>query len=146
MVLCGHGKVGNRLAEEVVTGHYQKILMGDVLRLDDMVNIADCTQLIGVAGGSVVDDREFESRMSRLVIGRPLLERGGKFVIGDHIDSVDIGNRGEIVQNPLDHRLAGDIEEWFCFVFRQWVEASGIPGGKNEDVHKMEWLLLMQPV
>ena len=109
--------------------------MGQILATDHQVDVADGAKLVAVARRTVVDDLEMQFGLAAAVFVRPGLEIGGKFVVGDDVNVLNPRHRGEVVEHPIDHRLAGHFQQRLGFVEGQRVETGRVAGGKNEDVH-----------
>ncbi len=74
----------------------------------------------------------------RVVPVGPGLEIAGELVVGDDVHRADAVDRREVVEHPFDHRLARDIEQRLGFVEGERVEARGVTGGEDEDVHSLK--------
>ena len=56
----------------------------------------------------------------------------GEFGIGDDIDAVDAADGSQVVQDMVDHGLAGDRKEGFGLGECKRVEAGGIASGQDK--------------
>src|SRR5581483_100172 len=110
-----------------------------MLLIEDEVDVTDRTLLVVVAGRAVVHDLEVELvrvlRALLVVCICPGAEVGREFVVRDDIDAFDVGNGSEVVDDPLDHRLASDLQEGLGLGKSQRIKASGIASGENKDIH-----------
>src|SRR6266446_781207 len=68
----------------------------------------------------------------------PSLEVICELVVRHDVDRSESRNIREVVQHPLDHRFARDLEQWLGSVERQWIKPGRITCGENDDVHKCE--------
>ena len=108
---------------------------------DDEVDVANRPELVLVDGRAVVDDLELKPGPALVVAVGPRLEVGGELVVGHDVDRADVGDGREVVEHPFEHRLAGHVEERLGFVEGERVQARGVAGGEDEDVHG--WFLEM---
>src|SRR5206468_5264711 len=112
--------------------------LSQVLACDDKIDISDCTQLVFIACGAVVDDFEFELRMSFLITLAPRLEVSRKFVVCDHVDSVQITNTNKVIDDPFHNRFATNHQQRLRFLESQWVKTRCISGSEDQSVHKIK--------
>ncbi len=75
------------MAEEVVARDDDDVVV-NLLLLQDEVQVADGSELVGVVGGLVVDDGELDAGAARAVILCPTLEVPGELSVGDDVDVV----------------------------------------------------------
>src|SRR5262249_27333557 len=100
------------------------------------IDISNCAQLIVIAGGAIIDDLELKFRMTFLITLPPRLKIRREFIVGDNVNRFQIGNAREIVCQPFDDRFASDNEERLRFVQCQRIEARGVSGSENQNVHE----------
>ena len=81
---------------------------------DDEIDISNCAKLIVVAGGTIVNDPNFEFGMTLLIDLTPRLEIGCEFVVGHDINRFQIENADEIIHHPFDDRLAPTTSNGFA--------------------------------
>ena len=122
------------LAEQIVAGDHDQIVI-HVLRFEDVMDVADRAELVGVVGGMVVDDGEIHFRFRRAIIVRPFLKMPGELGVGDDVNAVNLGDGREVVEDVLDHRLARDGQERFGLREGERIEARGVAGGEDDDFH-----------
>ena len=91
-----------------------------------------------VAGGTVVNDFELKFRVAFVIILGPGLEIRREFVVGHNVNRFQIGNAREIVDQPFDNWFAADHEQRLRLVQRQRVQASGVSGSENKNVHEIK--------
>ena len=104
-------------------------MAGDTLGLKDMMNVTDGPEFVGVAHGAIVDDGKVHGR-SLVFVGRsPLFECLGELIVRDDVDPVDVWDRSEIIEDPLDHRFAGNFQKRLGLVLGEGIEAGGVTGG-----------------
>ena len=105
---------------------------------DYEINISDCAKLVVIAGGTVVNDFEFQFWMTFLVLLTPRLEIRREFIVGHDINCFQVGTANKIVHQPLDDGFASNHEQRFRFIQRQRVKARGVPGSENQNVHEIK--------
>ncbi len=110
-VLGVNRKLVDGLVEEVVSRDYEKVGAFELFVVENEMNVSNGSELVGVAGRTVIHDGERQFRLLFYVFVGPSLKIRCEFVVRHDVNALDIGNRSEIVEDPLDHRLAGDFEE-----------------------------------
>src|SRR4029450_5136007 len=86
-------------------------ILAQVLPRGYKIDISNCSQLIVVALGVIVDNFESELRMSILIALAPSLKGSREFVIRHYINRLHIGNILKIVHYPFNNRLTTDDEQ-----------------------------------
>src|SRR5207247_448071 len=66
---------------------------------------------------------------------RPLLEVRREARVCDHVNLVDLLDLGDPVEDPVDDRLAADLEERLRAIVRQRTQSGRVPGRKDESLH-----------
>ena len=123
------------LAEEIVPGDDDDVVV-ELFAVEDEFEVTDGTEFVGVVGGSVIDDGEFDGGFGGAVLVGPGLEVGGEAVVGDDDDAIDAGDGGEVVEDVIHHGFAGDGEEGFGLGEGEGMEPGGVAGGEDDDFHR----------
>ena len=66
---------------------------------------------------------------------RPFLEMAGEFGVGHDVNPVNAADGREVVEDVLDHRLAGDGQQRLRLVQGERIQPGGIAGGEDDDFH-----------
>jgi hypothetical protein len=57
----------------------------------------------------------------------------GELGVGHDIDAVNLGDGREVVEDVLDHGLAGDGQERLGLRERERIKAGGVTGGEDDE-------------
>ena len=66
-------EIAEFFAEQIVAGDDDEVVV-HVLRFEDIVDVADGAEFVGVVGGAVVDDGEFKLGFRGAVLFRPFFD------------------------------------------------------------------------
>jgi hypothetical protein len=78
-------EVAQVFAEQIVAGHHDQIVV-HVLRFEDVMDVADGAEFVGVVGRAVVDDGEIQFGFGGAIMVRPFLKMAGEFGVGDDVN------------------------------------------------------------
>ena len=106
--------------------------------MNHQVDIADRAEFVRVPRGLIVDDFNARRTVGLDIRGCPAFEVSRKFIVSDDIDGLDFLDGSQVVDDPFHHRLSRDFEQRLSLCEGEGVEAGGVSGGKNEDVHKTD--------
>src|SRR5204862_1481209 len=93
-------------------------------------------ELVVISGRAIINDLERKVRILALIIFCPRFETSEKLCVGDDVDRSNFGDVAQVCQHPCDHGFSGNIKKWFRLVQGEGIKASGVSGGKNQNVHQ----------
>ena len=70
----------------------------------------------------------------------------GELGVGHDINAVNAADGREVVEDVLDHRLAGDGQQRLGLGEGQRIKAGGITGGENDDFHALESVSMFETI
>jgi hypothetical protein len=100
------------------------------------MDVPNGAELVGVAGGSVVDDLEIERGLFPAIFFGPFGEMGNELLVGDDEHLVDVFYFGEVVDDVFEHRLARHGQERLGLIEGERITPGGVACGEDEDLHK----------
>ena len=87
----------------------------------------------GVIGfGAIIDNGD---GLGIVLLGCPLLEDGGKLMIGDDDMLIDIGDSIDIIEHTTKDGVVTNLEQWFGEVLCKIPQASGVASGDYNGFH-----------
>src|SRR6267378_3880084 len=99
------------------------------------MQIPDCTELIRIVSGAIVNNRKIKFCFCLTILIGPFLEMSRKFCVRDYVNAINPSDGGQIIQHIFDHRLARDWQQWLWLGKGEWIQSSGITSGEDNDFH-----------